>query len=96
MPFAYVLFSKSLNRFYIGSTREKVEVRLDHHLNLFYGKKAFTAKAEDWVVFWSMYTDTMEHARKIESKVKKMKSRRYLQNLLKYPDLSTKIYKETS
>lgn len=95
MAFVYILYSKQLNRYYTGSTSGTIEGRIDKHLNKIYGKKAFSAKTAYWVLFWSVYTDSMVHARKMESKLKKMKSKVYLQNLVKYPELVNKIFEET-
>ena len=95
MPYAYILYSQSIDRFYIGSTADNLEDRLSKHLKIEYGNKAFTSKASDWVVFWSVCTDNILHAKRIERKLKQMKSRVYLQNLVKYPELVTKIFNET-
>ena len=95
MPYTFILYSQSLDRFYIGSTELNPEERLTKHLSIEYGNKSFTSKASDWVVFWSVYTDNIIHARRIETKLKQMKSRVYLQNLVKYPELATKIFNDT-
>lgn len=95
MPFAYILFSHSLDSYYIGSTSASADLRLLLHNHKFFGAKAFTAKASDWSIFWSLETVSIQHAKRIERKIKSMKSRIYIQNLIKYPDLSSKFFNET-
>ncbi|MCF8358973.1 MAG: GIY-YIG nuclease family protein, partial [Prolixibacteraceae bacterium] len=41
--FAYILFSEKLNRFYVGSTHESIEQRLEKHNQHSYGNHRFTA-----------------------------------------------------
>lgn len=55
---------------------------------------AFTAAANDWIVFFQLDNLSYEKASKIESKIKKMKSKKYILNLNKYPELVEKLLKE--
>lgn len=50
MASVYILFSKNLNKYYVGSCKD-LAYRMDQHLNKDY-IKSFTAKADDWMVFW--------------------------------------------
>ena len=52
--FVYILFSKKLNRFYYGSTELTPDERLELHLSNAYGKSKFTAKADDWQLFFQI------------------------------------------
>jgi hypothetical protein len=61
-----------------------------------YSSKNFTAKATDWKLFLRIHTMDAAHARGLELKIKSMKSSKYIQNLLLYPELIEKIYAETS
>ncbi len=88
MPFCYILHSDSLNRYYIGSTILLSEQRLEGHLQGYYGKKKFTAKTKDWVLFFFIECKTIKQARRIEKHIKKMKSKKYIENLIKYPEIS--------
>nr|WP_309759194.1 GIY-YIG nuclease family protein [Flavobacterium sp.] len=45
MFYVYILFSKSRDMYYIGSTSMVVEERLRRHLS---DHKGFTARAKDW------------------------------------------------
>ena len=49
MHFVYILYSKKLNRFYIGETFD-VLVRIKRHNSDYYDNK-FTAKGKPWELF---------------------------------------------
>ena len=87
----YILFSSELNRFYIGSTIIPVDERLERHLENYYGSKKFTSKAKDWSLYLSIECTSKEQALKIEKHIKKMKSKKYIENLSKYPEMVRKL-----
>jgi putative endonuclease len=75
----YILYSKALDKFYIGHTSELLEERLRKHL---YNHSGFTAKAKDWeVVYFEEYADKST-AYKREMEVKKWKSKVRIQKLI--------------
>ena len=96
MSICYILFSKKLNRFYVGSTIEKAEDRLEKHLSKFYDGFHFTHSANDWSAFLSIQCKNINQARKIETHIKKMKSKKYIQNLKKYSELIEKLLNKYS
>jgi putative endonuclease len=63
-----------------------------------FGGKAYTYKAGDWKIYLIITCDSINQAIYVESKIKKMKSRKYIEDLKKYPHLVDKIlfdyYKE--
>jgi putative endonuclease len=87
----YILFSKSLDRFYIGSTIISIDTRLERHLENYYGKNKFTAKTKDWMVFCAIECKSKLQAFKIESHIKRMKSKKYIKNLSLYPKMRRKL-----
>ena len=89
--FVYILFSKILNRFYIGATRLLPEQRLERHLSEYYGSEKFTSKANDWLLFYSIECLTFKQALQIEQHIKRMKNKTYIQNLTKYPEITQKL-----
>jgi len=91
--FCYILYSKSINRYYVGFTSD-IEERLKLHNNGHFGGKTFTFKASDWEQYLLIPCETAEQAVFIESKIKKMKSRKYIENLKNYPEMIEKIQKE--
>lgn len=88
MACVYILYSKSLNRHYVGSCVNLEERMQEHHSKLF--KDAFTARADDWQLLFSLSNLEYMQARKIETHIKKMKSIKYIQNLIKYREMSEK------
>lgn len=71
--------------------------RLDQHLIHFYtNNKSFTTKAKDWEVYYVIDCDTYELALFVEKYIKKMKSRLYIQNLKKYPEMVENIKQKYS
>ncbi len=89
MAFVYILYSKSLNKFYIGSCLE-LDERLNEHLNKQF-VDSFTAKTDDWDLFYSIGELEYKQARNIELHIKKMKSSVYIENLKKFDDISKKL-----
>jgi len=75
----YILFSQSLDKYYVGSTSMDVNQRLRRHLS---DHKGFTAKAKDWVVVYSERFDDLSSARKREMQIKKWKSRTLIEKLV--------------
>ena len=84
----YILFSKKLNRFYIGYTFD-LEIRLEFHAMA--TQRKFTSKAKDWEVFITIPCVTKCQALLIESHIKRMKSKQYILNLKKHHSISEKL-----
>jgi len=91
MAYCYILYSQNADTFYIGMTSESTDIRLQKHLSDYYKKPKFTNCASDWVIFWSLECPNLIIAGKIESHIKKMKSRKYLEDLKKFPEISRKL-----
>ncbi len=93
MPHCYILYSTSLNRFYVGSTILEPKERLQNHLEQFYGNHKYTSLSKDWKIFLEITCNSIEQARKIEKHIKKMKSSKYIRNLRQYPEIVSKLQK---
>ena len=91
----YILFSDKLNKFYIGATQEDVSKRIEKHNQSSYGKHRFTAAADDWHLFLFIPANDYAHAIRLERKIKSMKSVKYIQNLITYPELLDKLVSST-
>jgi len=89
--FIYILFSENLNRFYTGLTTPTIDQRLENHLEKKYNELNFTQKADDWELFYSIKCEDYSQARKIELRIKRMKSKIYIQNLMKYPEITEQL-----
>lgn len=91
MTGCYILRSEKLGRHYIGATHEPVELRIEKHNNSSYGKNRFTSTADDWQLRLFIHSSDYAHAIRIERKIKSMKSSKYIENLIKYPELLAQL-----
>ena len=89
MAAVYILYSRKLDKYYTGSCLD-LSVRLSKHLERFY-PSAFTAKSDDWELFFAIDDLSSSQARMIERHIKKMKSKVYIQNMAKYPDIIKRL-----
>ena len=71
------------------------DVRLYFHLNDMKNHN-FTHNADDWVLFHKIDCDSKLAASKIEKHIKSMKSRIYIENLNKYPEMVVKLLEKYS
>ena len=95
MAFTYIIYSKSLDSFYVGACHNNLKQRINNHVNGFYGGKSYTHVVNDWELQFAFETKDYGHATRIERKIKSMKSKVYIKNLIKYPELQQKIVEET-
>jgi putative endonuclease len=94
MYFVYILYSKTIDKFYVGETVD-LAARLDLHNNGEFDL-SYTKQARDWMLYFKLECPDRTVARRIELHIKKMKSRKYYENLLKYPEISKKLIKSYS
>ena len=79
MPhFVYILYSETSDRYYVGSCCD-IDQRLERHNA---GATKSTKPYRPWVVAYSEEFDANQDARKRESQIKKMKSRKYIESLI--------------
>jgi len=71
-----------------------MEGRLKLHNRGHFGGKSYTYRSKDWEVFLLIPCQTIEEAVFVESRIKRMKSRKYIEDLKKYPGIIEKIVKE--
>ena len=89
MCYVYILYSISVNGYYIGITIN-LENRVIAHNNKKYNK-SFTKKADDWELYYTINCNSLNQALKIEKHIKRMKSKDYICNLKKYPEMAEKL-----
>lgn len=75
----YILYSVSLDQFYVGHTHD-INDRIFRHNNS--GSKA-TKKANDWTVVHTEVFETKSEAYNREMEIKKRKSRKYIEELIR-------------
>jgi len=86
--FVYILYSAKLNRFYTGYTAD-IDRRLVYHKDAVADN--FTYRANDWVLEFTIHCVSKSQALAIERHIKKMKSKGYIQNIMKYPEIVLKL-----
>jgi len=88
----YILFSNKLNKYYIGSTNDINRRLYEHNI----GHSTFTKTGTPWTLTFSKKFPSLELARKEELRIKKCKSRKYIENYVKllYIQASFPAYKE--
>ncbi len=89
MAFVYILYSPSINKFYAGSCKDLLDRINDHLTKIF--PDAYTVTVDDWTIYFVFENLTYSQARKIELHIKRMKSKKFIENLKKYPELSDKL-----
>jgi putative endonuclease len=72
MYHTYILYSKDLDKFYVGHTGEDLGERLRKHLS---NHDGYTAKAKDWSLVYSENLQTKEEAYQREREIKSWKSK---------------------
>ena len=64
--------------------------RYKNHLEKSY-PNSYTSKADDWEIFYSLELDNITTAIRVEKHIKRMKSRRYIEELKESPVLELKL-----
>ena len=78
MPFTYIIYSSKLNKYYIGACID-IDRRLHEH-NI--GHSKFTSTGIPWELKFKKQFSTLLEAKQFELKIKKMKSRKYIEGLI--------------
>ena len=80
MPcYFYILYSSTIDTYYVGHTCESLEERLRKHNS---GTKGYTGKAQDWRVVYFETFPSKKEAYSRERIVKQWKSRKMLESLI--------------
>ena len=85
----YIIYSKTIDRYYVGET-EDLSKRLILHLKHTF-KGSYTTQAKDWEIVFNMRFNTRDSARRAERIGKSKKSRKFIENLIKHPELQLKL-----
>ncbi len=89
MHTVYIIYSDSLDKYYVGESIDAYERLIQHNLGLYQG--AYTKAATDWVIKLLLECRDKQHAKKVENHIKQMKSRVYIKNLMKYEAMQQKL-----
>jgi putative endonuclease len=80
MPHIYILYSATKNKFYIGCTSDDLEERIRKHNS---NHKGFTGNVNDWDLKYSEAFELKVDAFAREREIKKWKSRKKIEELIK-------------
>ena len=89
MSYVYIIFSESLNRFYVGETIDLDKRLVEHNEGVY--ARSFTKKAQDWELFFAIACENKTQAIQIEKHIKRMKSVVYIKNLKLYPEIAERL-----
>ncbi|MFB6320239.1 GIY-YIG nuclease family protein [Saccharicrinis sp. FJH54] len=84
--YVYILYSEESDSFYIGQTQDIPHRIHEHNTHIYKGSE--TRKAGDWKLYYSIECESRTQAIMIEKHIKRMKSRKYIENLARYPEIS--------
>ena len=79
MCFCYILYSESLDKYYVGHSCEDLQERLRKHLA---HHKGFTAKSKDWIIVYFEVFNSKAEAYKREREIKAWKSKAKIRKLI--------------
>ncbi len=85
----YIIKSIKTSRYYIGET-DKLNKRILHHNNKELNTNT-TKSGIPWELYHRIECDSRIQSRKIERHIKRMKSRNYIENLRKFPEIAQKL-----
>ncbi len=74
----YILYSATIEKYYVGYTSQTLTERLNYHLG---NHKGFTSRAKDWKVVFAKVIDNKNEALKLEKKIKKRGVSRFLNDI---------------
>jgi len=78
MYYTYILYSDSLDKYYVGYTSD-INSRLDHHNR---AASRYTKRGIPWKLMYYEVYSSKHDAIKREQEIKKMKSRKYIEQLI--------------
>ena len=78
MYYTYIIYSKTIDKYYVGSCQD-VQERLKDHLN---SRSKYTKRTKDWELKYFETSSSRSDAYQREIQIKKMKSRKYIESLI--------------
>ena len=78
MPLMYILYSEKPDKYYIGACTDMERRLYEHNI----GHSKFTSSGMPWRIVYREDFETLAEAKRRELKVKKMKSRKYIEDLI--------------
>ncbi|PIR43866.1 hypothetical protein COV24_00460 [candidate division WWE3 bacterium CG10_big_fil_rev_8_21_14_0_10_32_10] len=82
MFFVYILHSKKIDKYYVGSSKDPQKRLIYHNKGKSGSKHAFTKKALDWKIVYKKNFSSKKNAMTYEKYIKKQKSRSFIIKLI--------------
>jgi putative endonuclease len=79
MAWVYILYSKKIDKYYVGACTDLDRRFYEHNL----GRSKFTSTGIPWELVYTEEWEDLVLAKQRELKIKKMKSRIYIQELIR-------------
>jgi putative endonuclease len=79
MHITYILFSKQLDKYYVGATSDDITERLRKHNS---NHKGFTGGQGDWIIVHLEFFNSKSETFAREKQIKKWKSRKLIEKLV--------------
>ena len=92
MATAYIIHSRTEDKFYVGSCLD-FEMQLEQHQKGHF-PKGYTSNAGDWTAFFLIDDVPIDTARRITKHFKKVKSQEYFDSLVANPQLAEDLKEE--
>jgi putative endonuclease len=83
MAWVYILYSKKIDKYYVGACTDLDRRFYEHNL----GRSKFTSTGIPWELVYTEEWEDLVLAKQRELKIKKMKSRIYIQELIRKGNL---------
>jgi putative endonuclease len=87
--YVYIIKSQKTDHYYVGET-PNVDARIDFH-NDSQKNTNSTKRGIPWELYWKLQVEDRAIAKKIEGHIKRLKSRKYIEDIRKYKDVSEKL-----
>jgi putative endonuclease len=78
MPCIYILYSEKLNKYYVGACIDIKRRLYEHNI----GHSKFTALGTPWLLKYTEEFEALQEAKKRELSIKRMKSKKYIEDLI--------------
>ena len=78
MPYTYILYSFRLDKYYVGACIDMHRRLYEHNI----GHSTFTKTGIPWILAYTEFFDHLADAKKRESYIKRMKSKKYIESLI--------------
>jgi putative endonuclease len=87
--FLYILYSSSVDKFYVGESPDVLQ-RLSLHKNHHFDR-AFTKIANDWEIKLEFECQNRKDALFLEKFIKRMKSKKFIEKIIETPDILNQV-----